>query len=90
MTTKYGGKHRVALIHGDGIGPEMMFHVKETLKHVRAPVDFEDVLLNSKSVNESLLDQAVLALRRNGVGLKGVIETDYNNPTSISVNVAMR
>lgn len=68
----------------------MMFHVKEAFRQVRAPVDFEDVLLNSKNVTETLLDQAVLALKRNGVGLKGVIETDYKNPTSFSVNVALR
>ena len=80
----------MALIHGDGVGPEMMFHVKEAFKHVRAPVDFEDIHLNSKSLTPTLIDQAVLAIKRNGVGLKGNIETNINDPLSSSVNVTLR
>ena len=90
MSTKYGGKQRVVLIHGDGVGPEMMFHIKEVLKHVRAPVDFEDIFLNSKTVSESTINQVILAIKRNGVGIKGNIETDHNNPVSISVNNTIR
>ena len=72
------------------MGPEMMFHVKETLRHVRAPVEFEDILLNSASASESLVEQAILAIKRNGAGLKGNIETNHNNPVSASVNVLLR
>jgi isocitrate dehydrogenase (NAD+) len=80
----------VTLIHGDGIGPEMMFHIKETLRHVRAPVEFEDILLNSASASEGLVEQAILAIKRNGAALKGNIETNHNNPVSASVNVLLR
>lgn len=90
FTTKYGGKNRVLLIPGDGVGPEMMFHTKEALRAVRAPVDFEEINLNSKTTTESLIDQTVLAVKRNGVCIKGNIETDHNNPTSQSVNVRLR
>ena len=90
MSTKYGGKHRVVLIHGDGVGPEMMFHVKQAFKYARVPVDFEDILLNSKNATDSLINQAILAVKRNGVGLKGNIETDHLNPTSVSVNNVLR
>jgi isocitrate/isopropylmalate dehydrogenase len=78
------------LIHGDGVGPEMMFHIKEAFRQVRAPVEFEDVLLNSKNVSDTLIEQAILAIKRNGAGLKGNIETDYNSPTSVSINVTLR
>ena len=67
----------------------MMFHVKEALKHVRAPIDFEEINLNSKTATDSLINQTILALRRNGVGLNGVIDTDYNNPNSFSINVLL-
>jgi isocitrate dehydrogenase (NAD+) len=88
--TKYGGKYRAVMIPGDGIGPEMMFHIKESFRHVRAPVDFEEVPLNSKNVSESLIEQAVVAVKRNGACLKGNIETDHMNPTAFSVNLALR
>lgn len=90
FSTKYGGRHRVLLIPGDGVGPEMMFHIREALRVVRAPVEFEEINLNSKTACESLIDQTVLAVKRNGVCIKGNIETDYNNPSSQSVNVALR
>ena len=89
MTTKYGGKHRVALIHGDGVGPEMMHHVRDVFRHVRVPVDFEEVPLNVKTASETMIDQAALAIKRNGVGLKGNIDTNHNNPASYSVNVRL-
>jgi hypothetical protein len=57
----------------------MMFHIKEAFKTVGAPVDFEDIELNRTNACESLIDQAVLAIKRNGVGLNGMIETDYTN-----------
>ncbi len=62
ITTKNGGKFRVTLIHGDGIGPEMMQHVKDAYRYVRAPVDFEDVILNStNSTDQQSIEHSVLA-----------------------------
>lgn len=92
--TKYGGKQRVTLIHGDGTGPEMMSHIKETFRTLNAPVEFEDIILNKKNACDSLIDQAVHAVRRNGVGLNGTIETDYTNidltdSNTFSINVAL-
>lgn len=80
----------MVLIPGDGIGPEMMFHIKEAFRHSRAPIEFEEVNLNSKTATEGLIEQAVLAVKRNGVCIKGNIETDYNNPVSTSINVELR
>jgi hypothetical protein len=30
--TAYGGKYTVTLIHGDGVGPELMEHVKAAIR----------------------------------------------------------
>ncbi len=43
---KYGGRHTVTMMPGDGIGPEMMAHVREVLRVAGAPVDFETVRLD--------------------------------------------
>lgn len=32
---KYGGRHTVTLIPGDGIGPELLNHVREVFRLVR-------------------------------------------------------
>ena len=41
-------------------------------------------------MSESTINQVILAIKRNGVGIKGNIETDHNNPVSISVNNTIR
>lgn len=92
--TKYGGKNRVTLVHGDGTGPEMMSHIKETFRVLNAPVEFEDIELNSKNACDSLVDQAIHAIRRNGVGINGQLDTDYtcvdhSNLNTFSVNVQL-
>lgn len=94
LATRYGGKHRVTLIHGDGTGPEMMSHIKETFRHMNIPVTFEDIELNKRNVTDSLIDQAILAVKRNGVAINGTVETDYTNvdltnSNTFSVNVAL-
>ncbi|XP_045870527.1 isocitrate dehydrogenase [NAD] subunit gamma, mitochondrial-like [Meles meles] len=78
---KYGGRHTVTLIPGDGIGPELMLHVKTVFKHARVPVDFEEVMVNSTSGEEDI-HNAIMAVSRNRVALKGNIETDHNLPPS--------
>lgn len=67
----------------------MMFHVKEAFRHVRAPVEFEEINLNSKTATDSLINQTILALRRNGVGLNGIIDTDHTNLNSFSINIVL-
>jgi hypothetical protein len=51
----------------------MMHNVREVFRHIRAPIDFEEIALNAKTASDSLIDQTALAIRRNGVGLKGII-----------------
>lgn len=82
------------MIHGDGTGPEMMSHIKETFRHMNVPVVFEDIELNKRTACDSLIDQAVYSMKRNGVGINGTIETDYTNldltnSNTFSINVQL-
>uniref|UniRef100_A0A8C2BZ98 Isocitrate dehydrogenase [NAD] subunit, mitochondrial n=1 Tax=Cyprinus carpio TaxID=7962 RepID=A0A8C2BZ98_CYPCA len=77
---KYGGRHTVALIPGDGIGPELLNHVRELFRFCCVPVDFEVVHVNSASTSEDDINNAIMAIRRNGVALKGNIETNHTMP----------
>uniref|UniRef100_V9KZK0 Isocitrate dehydrogenase [NAD] subunit, mitochondrial n=1 Tax=Callorhinchus milii TaxID=7868 RepID=V9KZK0_CALMI len=87
---KYGGRHTVAMIPGDGIGPELMLHVKEVFRIACVPVDFEVVEVRSEDIEEDIRD-AITAIRRNGVALKGNIETNHNLPSvNKSGNNALR
>uniref|UniRef100_A0A8C7GZZ2 Isocitrate dehydrogenase [NAD] subunit, mitochondrial n=1 Tax=Oncorhynchus kisutch TaxID=8019 RepID=A0A8C7GZZ2_ONCKI len=66
---KYGGRHTVTLIPGDGIGPELLNHVRELFRFSCVPVDFE--VVNVCSATEDDINNAITAIRRNGVALKG-------------------
>lgn len=78
---KYGGRHTVTLIPGDGIGPELMLHVKEVFRHACVPVDFEEVRVSAEAPEDDV-HNAIMAIRRNGVAIKGNIETNHNLPPS--------
>ncbi|KAG7471852.1 hypothetical protein MATL_G00102310 [Megalops atlanticus] len=79
---KYGGRHTVTLIPGDGIGPELLNHVREVFRFSCVPVDFEVVNVNSALTTEDDINNAITAIRRNGVALKGNIETNHTLPPS--------
>ena len=87
---KYGGRHTVTMLPGDGIGPEMMGYVKEVFRYAGAPVDFETVLLDPSTDNYDDLYNAISSVKRNGCALKGNIETKLNRPDIKSRNVEMR
>uniref|UniRef100_A0A3P8RKX3 Isocitrate dehydrogenase [NAD] subunit, mitochondrial n=1 Tax=Amphiprion percula TaxID=161767 RepID=A0A3P8RKX3_AMPPE len=80
---KYGGRHTVTLIPGDGIGPELLNHVREVFRFSCVPVDFEVVHVNSALETEEDINNAITAIRRNGVALKGNIETKHTMPPSV-------
>lgn len=79
---KYGGRHTVTMIPGDGIGPELLSHVRELFRFCCVPVDFEVVKVDSTATSEDDINNAVTAIRRNGVALKGNIETNHKLPPS--------
>lgn len=86
----YGGRHTVTLLPGAGIGPELMGYVKEVFKFSGVPVDFEDIDIDPNAPNNDDLDYAITSIRRNGVALKGNIETRSREAGVLSRNVALR
>ncbi|XP_059818899.1 isocitrate dehydrogenase [NAD] subunit gamma, mitochondrial-like isoform X2 [Hypanus sabinus] len=79
---KYGGRHTVAMIPGDGIGPELMAHVRDVFRCACVPIDFEVVDVRPSPDSGASLEGALTAIRRNRVALKGNIETNHNMPPS--------
>ncbi|XP_011689101.1 PREDICTED: isocitrate dehydrogenase [NAD] subunit gamma, mitochondrial [Wasmannia auropunctata] len=86
----YGGRHTVTMLPGAGIGPELMGYVKEVFKYAGVPVDFEDVEIDPNADDNVDLDYAITSIRRNGVALKGNIETHSTEAGVMSRNVALR
>ncbi|CAJ0579839.1 unnamed protein product, partial [Mesorhabditis spiculigera] len=89
---RYGGRHTVTALAGDGIGPEMVEHVKSVFTLAHVPVDFEELNLNSSSIGagENDLQEAITSIRRNGVALKGNVETKFDDPAFMSRNMELR
>ncbi|VDQ04282.1 unnamed protein product [Trichobilharzia regenti] len=82
----YGGRHTVAMLLGDGVGPELLSYVKEVFQLIGAPIDFEEVSVNQECEDATFTD-ALLAMKRNGVGIKGNFATE---PGQSSRNLALR
>ncbi|KAF8605527.1 hypothetical protein BDV93DRAFT_543554 [Ceratobasidium sp. AG-I] len=91
LPTKYGGVYTVTLIPGDGIGAEITDSVKEIFEHVNAPIEWEQYDVSGlSSAGESLFKEAMESLKRNKVGLKGILYTPIDRSGHNSWNVAMR
>lgn len=78
------------MLPGGGIGPELMGYVKEVFKYAGAPVDFEVVDIDSKADDNTDLEYAITSIKRNGVAIKGNIETKSESAAVLSRNVAIR
>ncbi|KAK6175604.1 hypothetical protein SNE40_014031 [Patella caerulea] len=90
QAAQYGGRHTVTLMTGDGVGPELLGHVQEVFRYAGAPIDFEKIEINSSTNSTEVMKNAMLSVRRNGVAIKGNIETKFDDPTFKSMNVALR
>ncbi|KAK7789198.1 hypothetical protein R5R35_014109 [Gryllus longicercus] len=86
----YGGRHTVTMLPGSGIGPEMMNYVKEVFRYAGVPVDFEDVQMDATAESNEDLEYAITSIRRNGVAIKGNVETGSMRRGVFSRNVALR
>ncbi len=87
---QYGGRHAVTMLPGGGIGPECMGYVRDIFKYIGAPVDFEVVDIDPNVDNDEDVQYAITTIKRNGVGLKGNIETKSEAAYVTSRNVALR
>lgn len=89
--TQYGGRYTVTLIPGDGAGPELAESLKEVFRHINAPIDFEEVHLSGKKVDENALEDAIQSIRRNKVCIKGILDSSLTTQQYLpSLNVALR
>jgi len=89
--TKYGGVYTVTLIPGDGIGVEVSNAVKEVFEHVNVPVEFDEYKVSGETgPDETDFKLALNSLRRNKVGLKGILYTPQERSGHTSWNVALR
>lgn len=94
--TKYGGKYTVTLIPGDGIGAEVAESVKTVFKADNVPITWEQIEVSGlhdatpTGRTEEKFQEAVASLRRNKLGLKGILHTPISRSGHQSFNVAMR
>jgi isocitrate dehydrogenase (NAD+) len=82
----------VTLIKGDGIGPEVSDAVLSILDAAGAPLRFEEVVVGlraEQTEGDLLPSRALDSIRRNGVALKGPVETPVGKGFA-SINVRLR
>ena len=83
--------HRVTLIEGDGIGPEVVVAARRVLEAAGADIQWEPVAVGvtaKESFSEALPPVALESLKRNQVGLKGPVTTPVGSGIP-SVNVGL-
>ncbi|KAF2861150.1 hypothetical protein K470DRAFT_47298 [Piedraia hortae CBS 480.64] len=92
--TKYGGRYTVTLIPGDGIGAEVSESVKTIFRAEAVPVDWEQVDVSGMEYgakhSEDLFRESIASLKRNKLGLKGILHTPVERSGHQSFNVALR
>src|SRR5213592_5198803 len=84
--------HRVTLIPGDGIGPEVSAAVLRTVEAAGVDIDWEQYIVGGHAqdlAGSSLPDEVIESVRRNKVALKGPVETPIGSGFE-SVNVRLR
>ncbi len=85
-------RHRVTLIPGEGIGPEVASATRRILEATGVQIDWEEIAgrTDSSSNQEKTVNQAAVeSVRRNRVALKGPMATAIAGGAP-SVNVALR
>ncbi|KAI9745662.1 MAG: isocitrate dehydrogenase (NAD(+)) idh1 [Claussenomyces sp. TS43310] len=92
--TKYGGKYTTTLIPGDGIGAEVAESVKTIFKADNVPIEWEQIDVSGVETgdkhSEELFRESIASLKRNKLGLKGILHTPIDRSGHQSFNVALR
>src|SRR5215467_14315459 len=84
--------HRVTLIPGDGIGPEVSAAVLRIIEAAGVQIEWERFVVGGHAqdlAGSSLPDEVVESVRRNGIALKGPVATPVGGGFE-SVNVRLR
>src|SRR4030095_6375220 len=84
--------HRVTLIPGDGIGPEVSAAVLRVIEATGVEIDWERFIVGGHAqdlAGSSLPDEVIESVRRNRVALKGPVATPVGSGFE-SVNVQLR
>ena len=88
-------RHKVTLLPGEGIGPEVSRATRRVLEAAGVQIDWDEIdaratgSTGSSEAGQVLNETAVESVRRNGVGLKGPMATAIAGGAR-SVNVALR
>src|SRR5947199_1633179 len=85
-------KHRITLIPGDGIGPEVAAAVVRIIEATGVEIDWEEHIAGQQALDKygkTLPDELIESIQRNKVGLKGPITTPVGKGFT-SVNVGLR
>src|SRR5438874_7445535 len=85
-------KHRITLIPGDGIGPEVAAAVVRIIEAAGVQIEWEEHLAGQQALEKfgkTLPDELIESIQRNKVGLKGPITTPVGKGFT-SVNVGLR
>ena len=85
-------RHKVTLIPGDGIGPEVALATQQILEAAGATIDWERIEARAVEPGQGgqfLNEEALASFRRNKVALKGPMATAIAGGGP-SINVALR
>lgn len=84
--------HRITLIPGDGIGPEVSANVVRIVEASGVPIEWETHCAGAEALEKfgtTLPDELLESIKRNGVALKGPVTTPIGKGFT-SVNVGLR
>jgi isocitrate dehydrogenase (NAD+) len=85
-------KRKITLIHGDGIGPEIMHAAKEIIDMVSDNIEWEEAIAGStayEQCGELLPYDTIESIKKNKIAFKGPITTPVGNGFR-SINVQLR
>ena len=86
-------RHKVTLLPGEGIGPEVSSAVRHILEAAGVQIEWEVIdaraVAGAADASQVVNEKAIESVRRNGVGLKGPMATAVAGGAR-SVNVALR
>jgi isocitrate dehydrogenase (NAD+) len=85
-------KRKITLIHGDGIGPEIMRATKEIIDMVSDNIEWEEAIAGStayEKCGELLPYDTIESIKKNKIAFKGPITTPVGNGFR-SINVQLR